>query len=89
MWDGHLGRIKITIHRIELKPDPKPIFQYRYRAGPKLRQLEKDEICKILKEGVIEPACGDLGSPIVFAPKKYGMLRFCIDYRKPNANTIK
>lgn len=37
--DGHLGYINETIYRIRLKPNSKPIFQYPYCTGPKLRQL--------------------------------------------------
>lgn len=53
MWDDHLVKIKATVHRIELKPNSNPIFQHPYRAVPKLLQLEKDEINKMLGEGVI------------------------------------
>lgn len=88
-WDGHLGNIKATIHRIEFKPNSKPIFQQPYGAVPKLRQLEKDEIDKMLREGIIEPACCEWGSPIIFAPKKDRTLRLFIDYRKLKAITVK
>ena len=35
MWDGHLGEIKATAHRIALKPNSRPIRQQPYHAGPK------------------------------------------------------
>ena len=89
MWDGHLGTIKSTQHRIDLQPNAKPVFQQPYRAGPRQRELEKTEVKRMLKEGVIEPCTSEWGSPIVFAPKKDGSLRFCIDYRKLNAVTIR
>lgn len=43
----------------------------------------------MLSEGVIEPACCECGSPIVFAPKEDGTLWLCIDYRKLKAITVK
>ena len=35
MWDGTLGGINTTVHRIELIPETRPIAQAPYRAGPK------------------------------------------------------
>lgn len=45
----------------------------------KLSKLEKEEIDKMLRYGLTEPACCEWGSPIVLAPKKDGELRFCVD----------
>lgn len=89
MWDGTLGTIKAAVHRIELEPGSRPIHQQPYRAGPTQREHERREIDKMLKAGVIEPAKTEWASPIVFAPKKDGQLRFCIDYRRLNALTIR
>ena len=35
MWDGTLGEINATVHRIELIPETRPIARAPYRAGPK------------------------------------------------------
>ena len=56
IWDGKLGEIKLTEHRIDLVPDACPFAQPPYRAGPKARQIEKEHVDKTLREGVIEPA---------------------------------
>ena len=56
MWDGGLGEIKLTEHRIDLMPDARPFAQPPYRAGPKARQIEQEHVDKMLREGVIEPA---------------------------------
>ena len=89
MWDGTLGELKATEHRIDLMPDSKPVHQAPYRAGPTQRQREKEEIDNMLAKGVIEPANTEWASPIVFVPKSDGSLRFCVDYRRLNAMTIR
>ena len=90
MWDGRLGTITAAKHRIDLDPvDSRPIHSAPYRAGPKAREFEKQEIQKMLAMNVIEPAQSEWAAPIVFAPKKDGALRFCVDYRRLNAITVR
>lgn len=43
----------------------------------------------MLEQGVIKLACFGWGSPIVFAPKVDGTVRFCVNYQKVNAMIIK
>lgn len=89
MWNGKLGIIKVTKHHIELQNGAKPVFAQTYRAGPKACQIEQDEINKKLSEGFIEPATSEFASPVVLVPKPDGSLRFCVDYRRLNAITVK
>lgn len=35
MWDGSLGKIGVTEHRIDLVPKTRPISQSSYKAGGK------------------------------------------------------
>lgn len=89
MWSGTLGTIKATQHRIDLTPGANPVYQPPYRAGPAARVTEKTEVQRMLQAGVIEPSMAEWASPVVLVPKPDGSKRFCIDYRRLNAITIR
>ena len=89
MWSGKLGEINSTPHYIDLLPGSRPIASQPYRAGPKAREIEQREVDKMLQAGVIEPSNSAWASPVVIIPKPDGSLRFCVDYRRLNALTIR
>ena len=89
MWNGKLGKISVTEHRIKLKDDAQPVHLQPYRAGPKAREFEQTEVRRMMEDGVIEHAQSEWASPVVIVAKKDGSLRFCIDYRKLNDLTVK
>lgn len=89
LWDGTLGLMKQTQHRIQLKPGVTPVRQHPYKAGPRAREIERAEVGRMLKMGVIEPATSEWASPVVLFPKPDGTPRFCIDYRRLNEATVK
>jgi hypothetical protein len=69
MWDGRLGTVAATTHRIDVHPGSKPVHAQPYRAGFRSRVAEKTEIDRMLAQQVIEPATCEWASPIVLVPK--------------------
>jgi hypothetical protein len=89
MWDGRLGQVHTTAHRIQLTPGAKPAYSQPYRAGTKARKADSAEIHRMLRAGVIEPDTSEWASPVVLVPKPDGSMRFCIDYRRLNTVTVR
>jgi hypothetical protein len=77
MWDGRLGRVNATTHRIDLVPGAKPVHYQLVRAGTHAREAESAEVQRILKAGVIESASSEWASPVVLAPKPDGTAFLC------------
>ncbi|XP_051141300.1 uncharacterized protein LOC127258493 [Andrographis paniculata] len=76
-------------HRIPTKPNIGPIKQHAYRYPMlQMREIEK-LVDEMLQTGVIRPSNSPYSSPVLLVKKKDGSWRFCIDYRKLNATTIK
>ena len=81
---------KTTVqHVIRLMPDATPIKQRYFPCNPKKQEAINREVEKMLEAGVIEPSQSPWSSPIVIVPKKSGETRFCVDFRKVNAVTIR
>ena len=53
------------------------------------RDVAQQEIDRMLECGVVEPSSSAWQSPVVLVRKKDGTTRFCLDYRKLNAATVK
>ncbi|GAB5480202.1 MAG: hypothetical protein Marn2KO_36690 [Marinobacter nauticus] len=74
---------------IELEEGTKPIFRPMYKLSPAELTEVKKQLDYMLDRDIIRPSKSPWGAPILFANKKDGGLRFCIDYRWINQRTIK
>lgn len=71
---GHLGRIDVTKHRIVLEPSKQcPIHSKTYRVGPKAKELEKQEVQRMVAEKATEPARTEWAAPKHFCPEDRGV----------------
>ena len=80
---------KLLPHTIPLVGDIKPIKQRGYRLSKVQAQALKQEITKLIENGLIEPSNSPWSSPVVLVLKKNKKWRMCVDYRKLNNVTIK
>lgn len=88
--DGHLGLISTAQNRMELTSESiLPVYCVPHRAVLILRKFSETEINKMVEVDVIKPTATEWTSPRVFVPKKYGSLRFRVDYRKLNTVIIR
>ena len=80
-----IGRTNLIQHEINTG-NAVPIRQPPRRLSFGKRQIEKDEIQRMLKLGVIEPSTSSWSSPVVLIAKKGGQggTRFCVDFRGVN-----
>ena len=82
---GGLSQIEVEC-TIDLKPDAKPYAARPRRNTPKEREEIRNEIQRLLKNGLIRPSTSPWAAPVVVARKKDGKLRMAIDYRRLNAS---
>ncbi len=76
-------------HEIHELPDSTPPCGVIYRLrGPMLDEL-KQQLKTLLAGGLICPSMSPYGAPVLFARKKGGEWRMCIDYRALNKITVK
>ena len=82
-----LGRTNVVQHTI---PTTGEAFALQpYRTPITLKPLVKQQITDMLNHKIIRPSTSPYRSPVVLVKKKTGEMRFCIDYRRLNSQTIK
>ena len=86
MFDGHIGHTDVVTHTIDTGDCP-PVRQSPRRLPPHLTQQVRDELDKLVMEGILEESDSGWSSPICLVRKKSGELRICADMRKLNAIT--
>jgi hypothetical protein len=65
-----------------------PIYKRPYHIPYALRDKAKTEIDNMIKAGIVEPYDNPYTAPIIFIKKKDQSLRFCVDYRGLNKETV-
>ena len=75
--------------KIELEDDAPPVHQPLYKLSPLELAEAKKQIEYMLEHGFIRTSNSPYGAPVLFALKKDGGLRFCIDYQWLNKKTVK
>ena len=83
-----LGRTDIVKHKINTGTAA-PVKQNPRRLPLSKRELVREEISKMLEQGIVQPSQSPWSSPVVLVQKKDGSTRFCVDYRKLNNLTLK
>ena len=76
-------------HAIPMQTDTVPPAQKPYRLSKPQREEMERQINGLLAKGWIRPSSSPYGSPILFAKKKDGGMRMCVDYRAVNKLTIR
>ncbi|KAG0158110.1 hypothetical protein PDIDSM_5623 [Penicillium digitatum] len=76
-------------HKMVLQEDKPLPFGPLYPMSRNELEVLKDWIEDNLRKGFIRPSSSPAASPVLFVKKPGGGLRFCVDYRAPNAITVK
>ncbi|XP_067943127.1 uncharacterized protein [Watersipora subatra] len=70
--DNDMGKTLLVEHSIPVKDGTRPIRQSSHRLGPEKEAEAKKQVQDLLARGLIEPAGGAWGSPIVLVKKRDG-----------------
>ena len=84
-----LPKSRETDHSIDLEENANIPAHRIYRLSPAEDAELQKQLTAYLAAGQIEPARSPFGAGVLFARKKDGTLRLCIDYRALNKITLK
>lgn len=76
-------------HTIPLLPGSTPVHTRAYRFPPNQKDEIEKQLAEMISKGIIRPSASPYASPVLLVRKKDGSWRFCVDYRKLNAQTVK
>ena len=76
-------------HEINLVPNAKPAVSWSGRLSQLENQELKSQLEKLLEKEWVQPSTSPFSAGILFARKKNGKLRWCLDYRALNRVTIR
>jgi hypothetical protein len=89
LFDPTPSMINIPTQSAIQTVDHPPIYSKQYPTSEKDQLIKQEETRKLLERGQIEESTSPWSSPVVLVKKKDKTIRFCIDYRRLNAITIK
>ncbi|KAL3688559.1 hypothetical protein R1sor_014868 [Riccia sorocarpa] len=76
-------------HKIEVVPGSEPPSKAPYRLNQVYLLELKKQLSELLARGYIRVSKSPYGAPVLFAKKKEGAMRLCVDYRALNKVTVK
>jgi hypothetical protein len=81
------GKCKIATHSIRTNIET-PISQRPYHIPVAKREVVKQQLDDMLRQGLITPSKSAWSAPIVLVAKPDNSIRICIDYRRLNAISV-
>ncbi len=82
-----MRRTEIIKHEVKVTGNPIKGRPYPVKNNKREKWM-KEEIERMLKEGIIKKSKSPWTSPVVLVSKKDESIRFCVDYKKVNDLTI-